>query len=378
MQPDLESLITALEPRLAQLADCDVVAGFDGFVDEMISVVKLRRSLSTFEAVGTITDFAELIRQAGGRSSLREIVVTGVHAGGCAVNLGDGLVSLGMKLDYFGTLGAPMHAAFGEFARKCRSCSSWGDEPGRTLALEFQDGKYMLSAVSQLARFTPELLAEVTADGRFLVACRRASLIAMTNWTLYPHMTACWTYLQQKVYGNLTHRPRFFIDLVDPRGRSVEDIRAMLEVLRGFEQFGPVTLGGNLNEANAVAGALGLETVEEDAEPLMNQAAAIRDALGIDEVVTHCVRCAARAGSDGRQFAQGPFCPTPVKSTGAGDRFNAGYCAGRLIDLTPEQCLVLGKASSGYFVRQAESADQAELLEFLKRWQSGDLDKSED
>ncbi|MCC5830036.1 MAG: hypothetical protein JJU36_11365 [Phycisphaeraceae bacterium] len=374
MTPDFASLIDRLNESAARLAEFQVVAGFDGFVDEMISVVDQRQTLSRFKPVDTIGQFAGLIQGAAGKSSLREIVITGIHAGGCAVNLGDGLLALGIKLDYFGTLGTPIHAAFEPFARACRSCHSWGSQPGRTLALEFQDGKYMLSAVSQLAEFDPDLLDRVLADGAYLDACRKASLIAITDWTLYPHMTECWKKLQREVFSKLDHRPRFFVDLVDPRGRSVEDIRAMLEVLKGFEAAGPLTLGGNLNEANAIASALDISTAEEEPEALMRQAESIRRMLGIDEVVTHCLKSAAMAGAEGVTFAQGPFCPRPIKSTGAGDRFNAGYCVGHLLDVEPTGRLTLGKAGSGYFVRHARSAAVAELVDFLRRWERGDLD----
>ena len=114
----------------------------------------------------------------------------------------------------------------------------------------------MFSAVRQLAEFDPPLVEKLLADGRYAKACAEAGLIALTDWTLYPHMTAVWRLLQERVYSRLPHRPAFFIDLVDPSSRSAEHVRAMLETLRGFERSGPVTLGLNGNEANVLARAL--------------------------------------------------------------------------------------------------------------------------
>jgi len=41
------------------------------------------------------------------------------------------------------------------------------------------------------------------------------------------------------------------------------------------------------------------------------------------------------ADPSGTASVEGPFCPKPLKSTGAGDRFNAGYCLGLIAANTP-------------------------------------------
>jgi hypothetical protein len=155
-----------------------VVVGFDGFVDEMISVVDERTSLDQFSPVPDIATFGGLISAAAGHSSLREIVITAMHPGGCAVNLGDGLAALGIPVDCYATLGEPAHPAFTETVSRFRKAVSWGREPGRTLAFEFSDGKLMFSAVKQLAEFTAEDIARRLADGDYLASCREAAIIA--------------------------------------------------------------------------------------------------------------------------------------------------------------------------------------------------------
>lgn len=356
--------------RAGELATFNVVAGFDGFVDEIISVVAERQSLTDWTPVKDIDTFGTLIKAAAGRSSLREIVVARTDAGGCAVNLGDGLVALGLGFDCFATLGQPRHAAFEAIASHSRSCHSWGREPGRTLAFEFADGKVMFSAVTPLAEFDCRLLDQVLSDGSYARACAQAHLIALTDWTLYPHMTACWRKLQSEVFAHLRQRPFFFIDLVDPSSRSAADIRAMLDALPGFEAFGPTVLGVNGTEANVLARALGLPSAAEDLAAVQDQAVALRQKLGLSQVVTHCVKLAVRADAGGVFGTHGPFCAHPRKSTGAGDRFNAGYVSGLLLGLAPESCLALGCACSGFFVRQARSARPAELADFLDQWAS--------
>jgi sugar/nucleoside kinase (ribokinase family) len=355
---------------------CRVVTGFDGFVDEMITLVGERRALDDFTPVPDICTFGAMISAAAGHSSLREIVVNDVHPGGCAVNLADGLASLGVAVDCFATLGEPMHPAYSGIAAKCQSFQSWGREPGRTLAFEFNDGKLMFSAVKQLADFTPDAVRGFLADGKFAAACSVAQVIALTDWTLYPHMTEVWKMLQREVFSKLTQRPEFFIDLVDPSSRSAADIIGVAAILRDFEPAGPLTLGLNGNEANILCRLHDLPSASPEATPqeTLEQAFALRVLLGISRVVIHRIPFAVSASMEGGFVQAGPYCPNPKKSTGAGDRFNAGFCLGLAQGLGDAGCLALGCAVSGFFVRKARSASQPEMVDFIRNWAAGNPD----
>ncbi len=369
----LANLANQFRQAAGGLPQFHVVAGFDGFIDEIISVVDARQGLGQWSPVKDIETFGRIIQAAAGRSSLREIIVHRADPGGCSVNLGDGLMAFGLALDCFATLGQPRHEAFEAFAAQCHRCQSWG-QYGRTLAFEFADGKVMFSAVTQLAEFNCRLLEKVLQDGVFSQACAQAQLIAITDWSLYPHMTDCWRKLQAEVFHKLPHRPYFLLDLVDPSSRIESDIMAMLDATQGFEMAGPTVLGLNGTEANVVARALGLPVVKEDLAAVKDQAAALRQKLGLSQVVIHCLKLAAQAGGSGGFGVMGPFCANPKKSTGAGDRFNAGYACGLLLGLAPESCLWLGCAASGYFVRQAKSATAVELADFIDRWAADALE----
>jgi sugar/nucleoside kinase (ribokinase family) len=343
-----------------------VAVGFDGFVDEMICVIDERQSLTAFTAVPDITTFGRWVTAAAGHSSLREILVNAVHPGGCAINLGDGLAALGVPVDGFATLGDPIHPAFAPVIAGFRSIRSWGREPGRTLAFEFNDGKLMFSVVAPLAGFTTAHVEKMLHDGSYAAACASARLIALTDWSLYPHMTAVWRFLQERVYARLTHRPAFFIDLVDPSSRSPGDLQAMLDTLPSFAASGPLTLGLNGNEANILARQAGLPTAEDDPTATQSLAQSLRSRLGIAEVVIHHIKSAAMATATENFAMRGPYCASPKKSTGAGDRFNAGYCLGLLLQLDARSRLVCACASSGFFVRQARSATLTELADFVQ------------
>jgi hypothetical protein len=355
---------------------CRVVTGFDGFVDEMITLVGERKSLDEFTPVPDITSFGALVSGSAGHSSLREIVVNAMHPGGCAVNLADGLASLGVTVDCFATVGEPVHPAFGGISGKCHGFHSWGREPGRTLAFEFNDGKLMFSAVKQLAEFTPEAARGFLIDGLFVNACSAAQVIAFTDWTLYPHMTSVWRMLQIEVMSRLSHKPHFFVDLVDPSSRSAPDILEMSSTLRGFETAGPLTLGLNGNEANILCRLNSLNTLPADAgqEETLGQARALRELLEISRVVIHRIPFAVSASADQTSSQLAPYCPHPKKSTGAGDRFNAGFCLALALGFSDADALALGCATAGFFVRNARSANSKELVEFLKHWSAGTID----
>jgi hypothetical protein len=189
-------------------------------------------------------------------------------------------------------------------------------------------------------------------------------------------MTAVWRLLQSDVFSQLSHKPHFFIDLVDPSSRSADDIRGMCSTLPGFEAAGPLTLGLNGNEANILCRLHDLSIAPSDVSPqeALRQADVLRDRLGISRVVVHRISFSVSSSEAGGFTQPGPFCPRPKKSTGAGDRFNAGFCLGLALGFNDAEALVLGCAAAGFFVRHARSANHDELVDFLKHWHAGTLD----
>jgi sugar/nucleoside kinase (ribokinase family) len=331
----------------------EIVCGFDGFVDEMIRVVGERTAPDTFTPMGSLAELGGLVTAAVGRNSLREIVVERQDAGGCAINLGDGLAALGDQVRFFGTVGAPVHPAFAAVLERFAEVRALGTVYGRTLCFEFRDGKFMFPAVQQLAELTPAVIDG--AVDAYAAACRRAPVVCLTNWTLYPHMTAVWRRLQERVFATLDHDPWVFVDLVDPSSRSTADIRAMADALLGF---GRVALSVNRTELAVLGERLGLPATDD----VPVAAAALRAKLGIAQIVVHNSRINAVAHADGIVVRPaGPFCDKPLKSTGAGDRFNSGYVHGLATGLGHAERLDLGAAVAGFFIRHARSGSLAEV-----------------
>ena len=106
-----------------------------------------------------------------------------------------------------------------------------------------------------------------------------------------------------------------------------------------------------------------IQKLSDDSPDTRALATGILQAMEIDCVVVH-----PRSGASAARFNetvtggiesgsfQGPYVKHPKLSTGAGDHFNAGFCLGQLAQLSVEQCLCVGTASSGYYVRHGASA----------------------
>ena len=132
-----------------------------------------------------------------------------------------------------------------------------------------------------------------------------------------------------------------------------------------------LTLGLNLAEAERVSSVCGFSPgkLSPDAyhEFLPNIATHIRSSIGLDTVVIHPREGAAASTAIGKPcWFEGPTTPSPQLSTGAGDHFNAGFALAQTLQFPLEQCLAVGTASSGVYVRDAQSPTLRRLTSFLQ------------
>lgn len=367
---------SALADLSQKIRNLRVVLGLDGFVDEIIAVVDKRDSLTQFARVPSIKRFSEKIANAAGKSSNIELVVTQVKLGGNGPNMANALVAFGLPLTYVGNLGYPqIHPVFADLSKRARVISI--ADPGHTDALEFDDGKVMLGKLQTLNDVTWENLLRGVALQELVRLVDEAALVGFLNWTMLPHMSHIWEKLLTEVCPKLSklqsavsaHR-LMFCDLADPEKRTAESLRQAMTLLGKFNGYFRVILGLNEKESFEVAEALGIPTSNHCGTGLQTLAADIRAKIGASQVVIHPTKHAVAADENGTAYVDGPYTPSPRLSTGAGDNFNAGYCLGALLGLDKELCLLLGVATSGFYVRNARSPGVAELEEFLRNWPS--------
>jgi hypothetical protein len=242
--------------------------------------------------------------------------------------------------------------------------------PATTTAVEFEDGKLMFGQMRSLDEITYERICAMMGEPALLAELASANLVALVNWTMVPNMTAIFDALLTRALPRLPAAPdrNFFFDLADPEKRSVDDLRGALAAMARFEEFGCVTLGLNLKEAQQVAVALAIAPTAGDEAGLREMCAAIRAKLSVATVVVHPRESAAGATAAGTWWVPGPYTTQTKITTGAGDHFNAGFTTGQLLGLAPEACLTLGVATSGHYVRTAVSPSLADLETFLANW----------
>jgi len=355
-----------LQAAVPQLSSIKSLVGFDGFVDEIIAVVDKRHDFETFDPIRTIAVLGGKISHAAGKSSNYELIVKQMKLGGNGPIMANALASAGINVTYVGNLGYPtVHPVFQEFAQRAHAISI--GEPGHTDALEFDDGKLMLGKITPMNDVNwPNVTQRVGGEAKYKSLIQDARLIAMVNWTMLPYMSQIWEKMLEAGYPNRQGGQRtLFVDLADPEKRNHADIRHAMQLLSRFEKQVDVTLGLNLKESSEICDVLGIP-IPHDAEAAIEATAGhIREKLDISCVVVHPRRSAAAATRDASATFLGPFILQPTISTGAGDHFNAGFCLGRTLGFSLEESLCTGVATSGYYVRTAESPTGAQLAEFV-------------
>ncbi len=404
-----EEIARSAAERL-DLAPCvPALVGFDGFIDSIYHIVDQRRDMSPegYERLKTITAFAARAASAAGKSANIEMVLKETRAGGNGPLISSGLHGLGSRVTYIGAVGIrgassqgsamasgtdasrdawSIHPIYGDFARCCERVVPIG-RPGTTDALEFDDGKLMLNHSEAVQEITWERLSSVVGLSALIEYFRASRLIGLTTWSLMGGVSGVWQGLMERVLPVIRgdgEARRVFVDLADPTRRPDTDLRDVLALLRRMDSLlsGGVTLGLNLSEAERVAGVMGcMRSIAYDpvsgarelaafGEQVRALAVELRERIGVSCVVVHPREGAAAARRDGglasSAWVEGPFVREPKLSTGAGDHFNAGFAFGQSAEMGLEECLALGVATSGAYVRDGGSAPRERIIELLR------------
>ena len=340
--------------------------GLDGFVDEIVHAVDKRENAETFQRLRTISALSERISAAAGKSTNIEMVNQRTKLGGNGPIMANALARLGVKVTYVGALGYPnMHPVFNEFAERAEVHSI--AEAGHTDALEFEDGKIMLTKSVQLNDITwPNIQARFGRD-RFIEIYSSADLVGFVNWTMIPHMSDLWTSLLKEIKPGARRRKIFF-DLADPEKRTGKDIVRALELVEQFEQHFDVILGLNEKEAYEIGQVLGLPTKDRSRDNLSSLAAGIQRQVAVSTLVVHPVAYALAVSQGVVSLVEGPYVEKPLITTGAGDHFNSGFCLGKLLGFDNAASVLIGVTTSGFYVRTAHSPGIDDLAQMLRSW----------
>ena len=337
-----------------------LLVGFDGFVDEIIHMVDKRKNDTEYERIPDIKAFADRIAQVAGLSANIEKVPIQTKLGGNGPIMGNAVIAQGHDVTYIGALGKHfIHPVFREFADSCRNVYSL-TEPGYTDALEFFDGKIMMGKMNNLVEVNFKSLLEKLPKPELEKLLAETDLVAFTNWTMLSNLNEIMTEFN-KIISKIKKKPLFFIDLADPKKRTKQDIRDVLDLISGLKA--ETILSMNLSESTIISLNLGIKEDE-----ILTRAILIREKLGIAGIVIHPTNGAAIATKTHCKWVDGPYTAKPKLTTGAGDNFNSGLCTGWLAGMDPAECLALGVCSSGFYVRNGRSATRGDLRDFMKQW----------
>lgn len=363
-----------------QLGALGSVVGFDGFVDSIIHVVDKRHSMAPndYDRIHTIPEFAARCGSAANRSANLELVVKDVRFGGNGPLMSSALARLGSGVTFIGAVGLeddwgvldPIYKPFADrCARVLPICP-----PGRTDALEFDDGKIMLGKPESVQRATWERIKESVGLDAFVGMINGAGILSVVNWTLVGGVEGIWQGLMDEVFPKIDQpeKKRLFLDLSDPAKRTDADIERALGLIARMQKFLPVTLGLNLAESGRIGRVIGLHVYDDEhnrtiAEMVPDAAHLIREKLGLDCVVIHQHTGAGAANAAGEsQWFAGPYTRKPRISTGAGDHFGGGFCFAQAAGLGLGESLAAACGVAGAYVRDAQSPTRERLVEFLR------------
>ena len=242
--------------------------------------------------------------------------------------------------------------------------------------MEFSDGKIIRCKISALNDVNYKNIKERIGEKRLAALIDSSDFMGFVNWSLLNHASSVYEGILENIVPCLSKngpRKKIFFDLADPYARTAKDLLDVLSLIGRYNEHFDTILGLNLRESIQVCNAFGQNTSTDDYD-LKDLCNIILDSVGISQVVIHPTDRSCCMTADREYYhAYGPFCKSPALTTGAGDNFNAGYMLGAVKGYDPGECLLLGMAVSGYYVRNAKSANRDELISFLDMWSKDEL-----
>lgn len=368
LKTDINSLITSLKQH--NNVNINAVMGLDGFVDQILHVVKTRTDANNYIRMETLGEFGNFISKAAGLSSNIEFIPLQSKLGGNGPIMSNALSTYGLNINYIGALGEDsIHPVFTEMSKKCNIISI--SNPGLTDAVEFLDGKLMIGKRECLKDVNWNKIKTKVGLEKLTSIIDSSTLVGLENWTMLPYMTQIWEGLINEVLPNLSKKDNkyIFFDLADPENRLKSDVLEALSLLKEFSSKFNVILGLNEKEAYEIGEIFGV-TSQENKLPLKNIAIELSERLSIHTLVIHPVKEACAVCNGKYYYTLGPYESHPKLTTGAGDNFNAGFCVGQVLGLSTQLSLILGTATSGYYVRNAKSPNLKDIINFLTFWKN--------
>lgn len=338
-----------------------VLLGCDGFVDETYEIVEVRKSPSEFVPMHRLRQFGELlVARADGGVGV-ELVPKRRCEGGFGINTGRVAARLGLKPCLPGLYGKEViDPAYHEFQDSCELLSL--GNPALTIALEFGDGKVLMSNLEAVSSLTWEGFKNHFGEAKLKELFSGVDILGLGYWSLTANFDGLFQGFMAQ-YETATPPRRMFFDFADIKKKSSESFIKSLEMIRAYNRQIPMTFSLNEHEVMELFSRIGVECAELKPTAIARALTAAREKIGFDELVVHTPDFgAASSAKEGEAYAIQDRQTKVVRLAGAGDSFNGGYLCASLGDLPLKQRLVVANAVTAYFVTHAAAPTKEQLL----------------
>ena len=343
-----------------------ILLGCDGFVDETYEIVEVRKSAAEFTPMKKLRQFGELlVARADGGVGV-ELVPKRRCEGGFGINTGRVAACLGLRPLLPGLYGAQsIDPAYEEFKETCELISL-GD-PALTIALEFGDGKVLMSNLEAVSNLSWEQFQNHFGGEKLREMFGGVDILGLGYWSLTANFDGLFMGFM-KQYETLTPPRRMFFDFADIKKKSSESFVQSLELIRSFNHRIPMTFSLNEHEVLELFSRVGVAHPALEPHAIASALTIAREKTGFDELVVHTPEfAAASSASEGEAVAIQERQSNVIRLAGAGDSFNGGYLCASLGSLPLKNRLVVANAVTAFFVTHATGPDRDQLLAQIEK-----------
>ena len=352
---------TAREQLPDDVARRRVVVGFDGYLDRVREVVADRSDPTSYERLPRLADFRDrLDRSVEAGSSLSfEWLADGRRTGGHTCHLARAFGTWDFAPTLVGMYGDPVRETFrdefGEYDLETLG------EPGVTDAVEFDDGKLMLTEIGDTMTLDWAGLDDRFGHDRLLERLDGAALLGVGYWSETPRLPTILQGLRDHWADIETPPETVLLDPGDVRKLDADRLRSGRQAISELTDVTAVVVSANRAETGVLADAYAGEADRE----FEAAAEAVFDALEPTWFVGHGIDRSVVVTADGTDSVAVPAVAEPEMTTSSGDHFNAGLGLARISGLDPAAAVVVGNAVAGHFVRTADQPALDDVRAFV-------------
>ncbi|MBY9003303.1 MAG: carbohydrate kinase family protein [Candidatus Lokiarchaeota archaeon] len=369
----LKSLET-IKKKLKQLETAilkkNCFLGFDGYVDSLYSVVQNRKNADEWTRMSTLKDFGELLIDVSGSSANVERVLKKRIFGGFAPNTCRAMNALGTKVYLLAALGYPK---LNELYISLGNVESFPiANPGQTLGLEFDDGKVMITDFEPILNITWKTLIDIIQPDNLVQLINNSDILGFGHWALVPNLNDIWKHFLNDLFPSISNLKNklFFVDIADIRKRSANDIKELIKILQKINDYIPVLLSANDQEALYLSRILPNVRNLKSTQSLgfIESGKKINREINLSYLVIHSPHFATISTEVDHYWITEGFTSKPKFTVGAGDHFHSGTVLGISCGLAPPEAILMGNALTAIFVRTGNSPNFYQLSQFIDRY----------